>query len=157
MDFGKIYISQQYNAVQGSRKALLNYCQTLQPEHFVQDNSNFGRGSIRNLLVHIANIYELWMGNNALSKNLVYTQFTAIKNIADTVKLFDAIDGIIQEFINQFEASARIEVSIGGRAASVTMLDIFTHTITHEFHHKGQVLSMSRHLGYTPIDTDIIR
>jgi uncharacterized damage-inducible protein DinB len=34
---------------------------------------------------------------------------------------------------------------------------LFTHTITHEFHHKGQILTLSRQLGYTPVDTDIMR
>ncbi|MNY69859.1 DinB family protein [compost metagenome] len=34
---------------------------------------------------------------------------------------------------------------------------VFTHVITHEYHHKGQILSLSRHLGYTPVDTDIMR
>ena len=38
-----------------------------------------------------------------------------------------------------------------------TPLQLFTHTITHEFHHKGQVMSMSRLLGYVPVDADIIR
>ncbi|MCB0535444.1 MAG: hypothetical protein KDD14_24780 [Saprospiraceae bacterium] len=36
-------------------------------------------------------------------------------------------------------------------------LRLFTHIVTHEFHHKGQILSLSRHLGYTPVDTDIMR
>ncbi|RZL05047.1 MAG: hypothetical protein EOO89_27250 [Pedobacter sp.] len=34
---------------------------------------------------------------------------------------------------------------------------IFTHVITHEFHHKGQSMTMSRLLGHTPPDTDILR
>ena len=34
---------------------------------------------------------------------------------------------------------------------------LFTHVITHEFHHQGQILPMSRQLGYIPVDTDVMR
>ncbi len=34
---------------------------------------------------------------------------------------------------------------------------LFTHTVTHEFHHKGQVVAMGRLLGYPPPETDLFR
>ncbi|MFD1258691.1 DinB family protein [Mucilaginibacter terrae] len=37
------------------------------------------------------------------------------------------------------------------------MLQIFTHTITNEFHHKGQILIIFRLLGQTPPGSDMIR
>jgi uncharacterized damage-inducible protein DinB len=48
----------QYEFVRSSRAALLAYCQTISDENFILENSRFGRGSIRNLLVHIGNTYE---------------------------------------------------------------------------------------------------
>lgn len=50
-----------------------------------------------------------------------------------------------------------IAYKLEGVERHVTSLELFSHVITHEYHHKGQVLSISRHLGYTPVDTDIIR
>ncbi len=86
---------------------------------FLNQNNSFGRGgSIRNLLVHIANTCEFWIIKHARKKDITFTEYTA-KN--------------------------------------TTPFELFTHVITHEFHHKGQVLSLSRHLGYIPVDTDIIR
>jgi uncharacterized damage-inducible protein DinB len=38
---------------------------------------------------------------------------------------------------------------------SATPLQLFTHVMTHEFHHKGQLLSMFRILGHVPPDTDV--
>lgn len=32
-----------------------------------------------------------------------------------------------------------------------------THVMTHEFHHKGKIMTMGRMLGYTPPDADVIR
>ena len=39
---------------------------------------------------------------------------------------------------------------------STTRIWLLTHTETHEFHHKGQIASMARHLGYVPPNTDLI-
>ncbi|MFP3360862.1 DinB family protein, partial [Planococcus sp. SIMBA_143] len=33
---------------------------------------------------------------------------------------------------------------------------LYTHTATHEFHHKGQIVKIGRKLGYIPPDTDLI-
>ncbi len=50
-----------------------------------------------------------------------------------------------------------MELDKNGAILMVNPLQLFTHVITHEFHHKGQIMSLSRHLGYTPVDADIIR
>ncbi|WP_244950894.1 DinB family protein [Pedobacter suwonensis] len=51
----------------------------------------------------------------------------------------------------------KMELDKNGAILMVNPLQLFTHVITHEFHHKGQIMSLSRHLGYTPVDADIIR
>ena len=43
------------------------------------------------------------------------------------------------------------------QTVTATPAALFTHVITHEFHHKGQIASMSRHLGYLPPDTAVLR
>lgn len=54
-----MYALKQYKFVQESRSTLFEYCQTILPDDFINQNSSFGRGgSIRNLLVHIINAYE---------------------------------------------------------------------------------------------------
>lgn len=37
-----------------------------------------------------------------------------------------------------------------------TPRQLLTHSITHEFHHKGQIVAMLRLLGYIPKNTDIL-
>lgn len=154
------YIKEQYEAVQGSRQVLLEYCKTISPPDFTRENSLFGRGgSIRNLLVHIANVYEFWIAKNALNKNITFTDYQAKRSITETVALFHQVDIFMDEFINSFQLpeTKQIIYEINGSRNSVSRLKLFTHTVTHEFHHKGQILSLSRHLGYVPVDTDIIR
>ncbi|MFM9837313.1 MAG: DinB family protein [Cyclobacteriaceae bacterium] len=43
------------------------------------------------------------------------------------------------------------------RNIHTTPTELFTHVITHEFHHKGQVMMIARSLGYVPPDSDAIR
>jgi uncharacterized damage-inducible protein DinB len=41
---------------------------------------------------------------------------------------------------------------------TVTPNKLLMHTITHEFHHKGQIVTMARQMGYDEIpDSDIFR
>ncbi|SIQ72385.1 DinB family protein [Priestia flexa] len=37
-----------------------------------------------------------------------------------------------------------------------TPRQLLIHSITHEFHHEGQIVIMLRLLGYTPENTDIL-
>ncbi len=154
------YISEQYEAVQGSRHTLFEYCRTISGQDFLNENSSFGRGgSIRNLLVHIANVYECWIAKNALNKEVVFTEYSSRQGLSEIILLFDSVDLFMHEFIELFrlEESTRIEYELNGVRNSVSLVKLFTHVITHEFHHKGQILSLSRHLGYVPVDTDVIR
>ena len=153
-------IKEQYKMVQEARHVLLQYCNTISQHDLLNENSLFGRGgSIRNLLVHIANVYEFWIANNALNKNISFTTYGSKQNIGDIEDLFRSVDSFMCEFIQLFHLPEikTIEYELNGRRDSVGSLKLFTHVITHEFHHKGQILSLSRHLGYTPVDTDIIR
>jgi|GEM_PF-4486295 len=60
MENTSTYFKYQYDLILGARASLLNYCATISNEDFLNQKSAFGLGgSIRNLLVHIANTYQL--------------------------------------------------------------------------------------------------
>ena len=154
------HVTEQYEAIQGSRHALFEYCKTISEQDLLNENSSFGRGgSIRNLLVHIANVYEFWIAKNALVKKISFTAYQSKQNINEIIAVFEQVDIFMQEFIELFRENEtiQIEYELNGSQNRVSLLKLFTHVITHEFHHKGQILSLSRHLGYIPVDTDIIR
>lgn len=154
------YFKYQYKLIQQSRRTLFDYCRTISNEDFLNKNNSFGRGgSIRNLLVHIANTYEYWIIKHALNKDISITGYITKNKIDEVVELFSSIDNEILDFSNKYESSKfdSFNLEINRITKSITAFELFTHVITHEFHHKGQILSLSRHLGYIPIDTDIIR
>ena len=154
-----MYAQKQYTLVQESRNILFEYCQTILPEDFINQSSSFGKGgSIRSLLVHIANTYELWIAETALKKEVIYAPYETYENIQDIIKFFAHVDEFMADFFELMEKSENeIEYESNGVKKRAEPFKLFSHVITHEYHHKGQILSLSRHLGYTPVDTDIIR
>jgi len=152
------YAEAQYELVKGSRKVLLDYCSTVSADDFKNGNTAFGRGgSMRNLLVHIANTYQYWIAEHMLKRDVVYTKYEEKDHIAEVIALFAEVDTFMAEFIKDMDNRNEIEYELGGIKGTAAPFTLFTHVITHEYHHKGQVLSISRHLGYTPADTDVMR
>lgn len=154
------YLKTQYKLTQESRAIIFGFCKTISPEDFVNENSSFGLGgSIRNLLVHVANAYEFWINKRALNKEVIETKSTSIRTVAEIENLYQSVDIGVLEFLERYQSSMfdPIPITKHGKEYDISPLKLFNHVITHEFHHKGQILSLSRHLGYTPIDSDILR
>lgn len=153
------YTREQYEYIKGSRNVLFEYCKSISREDFINQNTSFGRGgSIRNLLVHIVNTYEYWIANVALKKKVIYAEYENNLTIQDVIMLFDSVNFFMEELISKIDLfDGEIEYEIQGSRNSAVPFKLFSHVITHEYHHKGQILSLSRHLGYTPVDTDIMR
>jgi uncharacterized damage-inducible protein DinB len=152
-------LNYQYNFVKSSRQVLLKYCERISEKDFVAENSSFGRGSIRNLLVHIGNTYEFWIGRHALNLEMDFAEYNSIGNTFQAKDFFLNIDALVTRFIDAYSGKHLEDLifEINDQKVNASPLKLFTHVITHEFHHKGQILSLSRQFGYTPIDTDIIR
>ncbi|MFK7696805.1 DinB family protein [Paenibacillus sp. HJGM_3] len=76
-------------------------------------------------------------------------------------QLFQRMDSIVDIFLREYgeRLDHRIIGTLSWRSEEfdLTALELMSHVITHEFHHKGQIMTMGRILGYTPPDTDIIR
>jgi uncharacterized damage-inducible protein DinB len=151
----------QYDLVKERRETLLKYCESLSPAHCTFNHDNFGGRSIVYLLVHVANVYQFWLGHFPKIDAGSFAKAEEEKKVGQIRGLYSKVDTVTEKFLTKFNPA--LEEPIVGKIASrnidvaITPLQLFTHVITHEYHHKGQVLSMSRQLGYTPVDTDIIR
>jgi len=150
---------QQYVWIHRTREVLFNYLETISAEDYVKNLEQFGRGSIRNLQAHVADCYRFWLGSFALKRPLTHISAESVQTVQEMRKVFAEINLLVTDFLNQFEAQT--DLLISGTPSwqeekiSLTPLWLFTHTTTHEFHHKGQIISMSRQLGYIPTVTDL--
>lgn len=149
----------QYSQIKSARSVLFDYCETMSPQAFLTENSSFGRGSVRNLLVHNANTYIGWLGIRALKHNRPFIAYESVSNVPEIRLLYQEVDVLVSNFLAAFSGDylTAIELDLGDEIISASPFKLFTHVITHEFHHKGQILSLSRHLGYVPVDTDVMR
>jgi uncharacterized damage-inducible protein DinB len=153
-----VFIS-QYEWIQRTRELLFRYCETMSQSEYVKELESFGGDSIRNLHVHVADCYRVWLGSRGLGQSLPPFTPESANNVKEMRDIFRATDALVHEFLQEFKGKwdHTIHVSFGeGESAVISALWLFTHTVTHEFHHKGQIVKIGRQLGYNPPDTDLI-
>jgi uncharacterized damage-inducible protein DinB len=149
----------QYDWIQRTREALFRYCETMSPEDYGKELESFGGDSVLSLHIHVADCYRGWLGNRALGKSLSPLTRELVNNVQEMRELFKETDALVHEFLNEFKGKwdETIRVTFkSGESADFSALWLFTHTTTHEFHHKGQIVKVGRQLGYIPPDTDLI-
>jgi uncharacterized damage-inducible protein DinB len=152
-------LEMQYEMVRDARNVLFQFCATIPQADLVSRNQHFGNGgSVRDLLVHIANVYEIWIAHRALQQPIPLTSGQSVSDMVSVQSVFNGIDTLMEQFIIKCndDLTTNFRFEQNGSMQTISALMLFTHVITHEFHHKGQVLSISRRLGYIPVDTDII-
>lgn len=154
----KNILFQQYEYTKRSRESLFVYCASIADTCCTAESATFGRGSIRNLLVHSVNAYAYWIGEHALKKKMVYTAYESVQELEGAKELFAAVDNLVSEFFGMLQKDSlpEIEIGLNGRKSFVSPCSCL-RTLSHmNFTTKGKYLSLSRHLGYIPVDTDII-
>ena len=154
-------VALQYEWVKDARAALFTYCEILSPGALVKQLDGFGGGSIRGLLIHVANTYEFWLGRFAQQSSEAFPKAETVHQVAAIREVYAQVDALVEQFRQRFQGKWELPITgtnlAKDQAITATPLKLFTHVLTHEFHHKGQILSMSRQLGYLPPDTDVIR
>jgi len=150
----------QYLLVKEAREVVFDYLENQVREDISTNISAFNNKSIAYLMVHIANTYIAWAGNFAMKTNLPYYTEKDDTDVADLREIFLDVDAIMNTFSDEFVKEPMTPVKgykWPDKYIETDAFSIFTHILTHEFHHKGQIMTMSRLLGYTPPDTDILR
>ena len=152
-------MAQQYALVRTTRESLFAYLESIPHQHYVELLDGFGGTSIRNLHVHVADCYGFWLGRQALKLAHLITP-PEDATVPATRSLFQQVDHLVEDFIGSYsgrwDESVPVSVPPHGDSMTTTPLWLLTHTMTHEFHHKGQIVSMTRHLGHIPPDTDLV-
>lgn len=153
-------LDQQYNWVRETRVLLFSYCEQLKQSDYVKPIASFGGASIRDLHVHVADCYNFWLRRFLSQKQKIEQIHSQPETVQDVRNLFEKVDVLVKNFLetnkSKMETPVKGHVSWKDELFEATPLWLYTHALTHEFHHKGQIVSMSRQLGYTPIETDLI-
>ena len=151
-------LKDQYALVRDSREQVFAFFGTMQPND-LQKPVTFDGKSIARLYVHIANTYQGWLVKFAKGEDPVDFDYKAHGSVETLTELFGKVDDIVAHFLTAAKTQKGDlyrNLDISSKLA-LTPVQLFTHVVTHEFHHKGQVLMLARQLGYAPPDTDVIR
>jgi uncharacterized damage-inducible protein DinB len=153
-------LTQQYEIIKGARHALFSYCETMDGDIFKKIDI-FNNNCISDLLIHNANTYISWLDNFGLDGSRTFHSSSDVNSLNGIKTIFDQIDLAVKDFLKKYSDGylqpQTKHIARKGITLTLTPLQLFTHVTTHEFHHKGQMLTMSRLLGYIPTDTDAIR
>jgi len=153
-------LKEQYKLIKSAREALLNYCDIIEYVDLTRQIESFNKASMQYLILHIANTYLFWLKGFAFKQKFEYFREDDIHSTDDLRKAFDKVNKLVDKFLNTYtDHNATIEGEIFWlkKNMTFTVLELLTHVMTHEFHHKGQIMTMSRIIGYTPPDADVIR
>ncbi|MBO1582523.1 DinB family protein [Bacillus sp. XF8] len=157
-------LKQQYSFIRSTREILFTFLEEIPLQKLHSTVPNFGSGSIIKTHIHVADCYRYWLGSFAFNQKRADFSFTTDYEIehsnVEKVRIkFELVDEIVKRFWDEFNArwfeNIANEVKWQKEPWSTTPLRLLTHTETHEFHHKGQIVSMARHLGYSPPNTDL--
>lgn len=152
-------LKQQYNFICSAREVELSFLKGFSDAQLIDPVSAFNNKTLIYFAVHINQVYIHWIGKFALESDMAYIDEESIKSMAQIVELFDETNLLMGRFFETFAAHLHKEIDkdFSGKKIKTSALELFTHVITHEFHHKGQIMTMARLLGKTPPDTDVIR
>jgi len=149
----------QYKHVRTVRQHLFGFMEEMPLEKLHEKITGFGIGKIIVAHIHVADCYRRWIDSFAFQQKLAdfsNTSTDVIEN-ADVKKvreIFDSVDEIVERFFEEYQSrwleEIENEVEWSSKPYRTTPLFLISHVVTHEFHHKGQIVSMARHLGYNP-------
>ncbi|WP_342549959.1 DinB family protein [Paenibacillus sp. FSL P2-0089] len=76
----------------------------------------------------------------------------SVDDVEKMREVFKNTDELVYEFPTDFKIKWDPTKPAAWHSDSVelTELWLFSHTITHEFHYRGQIVKMGRQLGYIP-------
>jgi uncharacterized damage-inducible protein DinB len=150
----------QYALVRDTRQVVFQFLKTQVAGDISKPVSLFNDKTISYMFVHIANTYIAWAGNFALKGADGYFDQDEPLNLTQLQSLFAQVDKIMARFTDHFATNPTKFVKgykWPEKYIETDAYGIFTHVITHEFHHKGQAMTMARLLGHIPPDTDVMR
>lgn len=152
-----------YDWIKRTREVLFEYTDSLPNEVYTLEHPDFAYGSIRNIHAHVAGCYQFWIGTIGLQQTIGYVDEPA-SSLPDSKSMrvaFAKVDLMLEEAFSKFQSlDEPLEVVRPGRdTIMVSQRWLIVHPITHEFHHKGQLLALGRVLGHplpSSSDTDLV-
>ena len=147
-----------YDLAKRTRAGVLDWLESLPPEALIHERDDFAYGSLSAIYAHIADCYQTWIGTRGLGRQKIEVSARDMQGLREAFTLVDVTAAAALDSFTKLDEPFEW-VSPTGGTHTLTQRWLFLHTITHEFHHKGQALALARVLGHphpgSP-DTDLV-
>lgn len=150
-----------YGWVKRTREVLFEYTESLPSDVYTLERADFAYGSIRNIHAHVADCYLWWVGRVGLGRADADVEASSLPDVGAMRRMFQEVDSTVEEAFEKFDRLDELFAfeRPGHPARQLTQRWLIVHPVTHEFHHKGQLLALGRVLGH-PLpptgDTDLV-
>ena len=147
-----------HNWTHASLTLLLDHLSTIPAGDYAKEVPGFGFPTIRAQVVHILNCEGFWI-HTLQTLPFVDQDPAARPTVSDarvlqrevSLNTVNYLSDLSEQHLN---AETELHFSDGDTAVRTPAL-VLHHVLTHAFHHKGQIVSMCRILGYPAPDTDL--
>gem|GEM_PF-697118 len=134
-----------YSWVVHTRKALFAFLRTVPADVYERPDSS-GKSLLQQQR-HVINTYRWWTGSVLLGRP--WTAFGA-ESLPQIEAGFADVDAMVYEALSSTALPQSVRhTNDAGVTENLDARWLVLHPITHEFHHKGQLVMMARLLGYT--------
>jgi uncharacterized damage-inducible protein DinB len=143
-----------------ANRQVLDSCAALTPEQFTQDlRSSFP--SVRDTLAHILGAEWVWLERFNGRSPAGLPPGTEYPDLASLRARWDVFGPELLDFVSEVTASELEQAveyrNLKGKTFSYPLATMLQHLVNHGSYHRGQVATMLRQLGATPVSTDLLR
>lgn len=143
-----------------ARPRMLENLEQLSAEDFVRELPGIGWGSIRNSLAHIPSSEHFWISRILQrDENASFGRYEDFAAVADVRAKWEEVAAETKRFLRGLTPEQTVEVKtfkFHDGTMDLRIDYVVHHILTHEFHHKGQLMMALRTLGYEPQETDLL-
>jgi len=151
-------IRQFHGWTHASLTLLLDHLSTIPASEYAKEVPGFGFPTIRAQVIHILNCEGLWI-HTLQALPFVDQDPANWPTVSDAQRLQSEVSMRTLNYLSSLSEQRLITATElhfpDGDIAVRTPALILHHVLTHAFHHKGQIVSMCRILGYPAPDTDL--
>lgn len=143
-----------------ANERILGAVERLTPEQFVRDLGN-SFPSVRDTLAHILGAEWVWLRRwhgESPAKGLPATEFPTVASLRDRFAVVEKerrafLEGVPEERL----AQPLPYTDFAGKQHALPLVHSLQHLVNHGSYHRGQVTTLLRQVGGTPVSTDMSR
>jgi uncharacterized damage-inducible protein DinB len=139
------------------REPLLQTLEQVNTEKFME-NLGVGKGSIRNILVHLVNTERYWI-SVLDSRDISQIEPESIDSIESIGEVWSKVHEETRDFVGRLKEDQLQHVKSvtwGDQTVSFTVAKALIHMTNHETHHRGLLVGLIRQQGIEPPDFNMI-